>query len=44
MGDLKAGVEFELTAEGSGSDALLADLRQVLEDLQVADRVQIKTE
>ena len=44
VNDLKVSVAFELTAHGSGSDALLADLRQVLDDLQVADRVRIKTE
>ena len=44
VSDLKVGVAFELTADGSGSDALLADLRQILDDLQIADRVQIKAE
>ena len=44
VSDLKVSVAFELTADSSGSDALLADLRQVLDDLQVADRVRIKAE
>ena len=39
--DLKVGVAFDLTADGPGSDALLADLRQVLDDLQLSDRIQI---
>ncbi|MXW36130.1 MAG: AAA family ATPase, partial [Chloroflexi bacterium] len=32
--DLKVGVTFELTADGAGADPLLADLRQILDDLQ----------
>ena len=43
-GDLKAGVTFELTANGPGADALLADLRQILDDLQLTERVQIDVE
>ena len=39
--DLKVGVTFELTADGPGTDALLADLRQILDDLQLGDRVRI---
>ena len=39
--DLKVGVAFDLTADGRGSAALLADLRQVLDDLQLSDRIQI---
>ena len=40
-GDPKVGVTFELAAEGSSADALLADLRQILEDLQLTERVDI---
>ena len=43
-GDLKVGVTFELTADGPGADALLADLRQILDDLQLTERVQIDVE
>ena len=35
------GVTFELTTDGPGTDALLADLRQILDDLQLDDRVRI---
>ena len=42
--DLKVGVTFELTADGAGSDGLLADLRQILDDLQLAERVRIDIE
>ena len=42
--DLKVGVTFELTADGSGTDALLADLRQILDDLQLGERVHIDVE
>ena len=42
--DLKVGVTFELTADGAGTDPLLADLRQILDDLQVADRIRIEVE
>ena len=43
-GDLKVGVTFELTADGGGTDALLADLRQILDDLQLTERVRIDVE
>ena len=43
-GDLKVGVTFELTADGPGTDALLADLTQILDDLQLTKRVQIDVE
>ena len=39
--DLKVGVTFDLTADGTGTDALLADLRQILEDLQLGECVRI---
>ena len=42
--DLKVGVTFELTADGPGTDALLADLRQILDDLQLAERIRIDVE
>ena len=38
------GVTFELTADGPGANALLADLRQILDDLQLTERVQIDVE
>ena len=42
--DLKVGVTFELTADGAGADPLLADLRQILDDLQLGDRIRIDVE
>ena len=43
-GDLKVSVTFELTADGAGTDPLLADLRQILDDLQLGERVRIDVE
>lgn len=42
--DLKVSVTFNLTADGRGADALLADLRQILDDLQLAERIRIDVE
>ena len=42
--DLKVGVTFELTADGPGTDAFLADLRQILDDLQIRERIRIDVE
>ena len=42
--DLKVGVTFELTTDGAGADPLLADLRQILDDLQLGDRIRIDVE
>ena len=42
--DLKVGVTFELTADGAGTDPLLADLRQILDDLQLSEHVRIDVE
>ena len=42
--DLKVGVTFELAADGAGADPLLADLRQILDDLQLADRIRVDVE
>lgn len=42
--DLKVGVAFELTTDGASADPLLADLREILEDLQLADRIRIDVE
>ena len=42
--DLRVGVTFELTTDGAGSDPLLADLRQILDDLQLGERVRIDVE
>ena len=39
--DLKVGVTFQLTADGPETDALLADLRQILDDLQLGERIRI---
>ena len=39
--DLRVGVVFEMTADGPGTDPLVADLRQILDDLQLSDRVRI---
>ncbi len=41
-GDLRVTVAFELTARGPEKNALQADLRQILDDLQLADRVRIE--
>jgi len=38
---LKVGVSFELTTSGADAAALQADLRQVLDDLTLGDRVCI---
>ena len=42
--DLKVGVTFKLAADGEGANSLLADLRQILDDLQVSDRIRIEVE
>lgn len=42
--DLKVGVTFELTADGAVVDPRLADLRQILDDLQLGERVRIDGE
>ena len=42
--DLKVGVTFDLTADRPGTDALLADLHQILDDLQLTDRIRIDVE
>ena len=42
--DLKVAVTFEVTADGAGTDPLLADLRQILDDLQLGERVRIDVE
>ena len=42
--DLKVGVTFELTTDGAGADPLLADLRQILDDLQLGDRIRVDVE
>ena len=42
--DLKVGVTFKLMTDGPASDALLAALRQILDDLQLADRIAIDVE
>ena len=39
--DLKIGVSFELTTSGSDADTVLADLRQILDDVTLGDRVRI---
>ena len=39
--DLTIGVTFEVTVDGPGAGALADDLRQILDDLHVADRVRI---
>ena len=43
-GELKVGVTFEVTADGPAAEALLADLRQILDDLQLTERVRIDVE
>lgn len=39
--NLKVGVSFELTTNGADADAMAADLRQILDDLTLGDRVRI---
>ena len=43
-GDLRVEVAFELTTSGPGADALLAELRQILDDLRLSERVRIDAE
>ena len=43
-GELRVTVSFELTAGGPGTDALLADLRRVVDDLRLGDSLGIETE
>ena len=42
--DLRVGVTFELTADGASAEALLADLRQILEDMELGRRIRIDVE
>ena len=42
--DLKVGVTFELTADGAGADSLLAELGQILDDLQLVDCIRVDVE
>ena len=42
--DLKVGVTFELTADGAGADPLLVELGQILDDLQLVDRIRVDVE
>ncbi len=42
--ELKVKVQFEMRANGREGDALLVDLRQVLDDLHLANRVNIDVE
>ena len=39
--NLKVGVSFELITNGADADAMAADLRQILDDLMLGDRVRI---
>ena len=43
-GDLRVDVSFELTTSGPEADALRAELRQILEDLRLTERMQIDAE
>jgi len=43
-GDLTVGVTCQLSTSGSGADALLTELRQILDDLRLTERVRIDTE
>ena len=43
-GDLTVGVKCELSTSGPGADALVTELRQILDDLQLAERVRIDAE
>ena len=38
---LKVGMTFELTADAQLTDTLLTDVRQILDDLQLGDSVNI---
>jgi Predicted ATPase (AAA+ superfamily) len=41
--DLKVGVEFSITIEAEAAKALESDLRQILDDLSLTNRVRIET-
>ena len=41
-GELHIGVEFEVRASAEGAKNLVADLRQVLQELGLADRIRIE--
>ena len=43
-GDLTVGVKCEVSTGGPGADALLTELRQILDDLRLTERVRIDTE
>ncbi len=42
--DLKAGIDLRVTVDGAVAENLLGDLRQILEDLGIADKVEIGVE
>ena len=42
--DLKIGVTFELTADVQRTEALLADVRQILDDLELSPQIHIEVE
>ena len=43
-GELRVTVSFELAAGGPGTDALLADLRRIVDDLRLGDSLEIDAE
>ena len=40
--DLKLGVDFSVTVNDEVAESLTSDLRQILDDLGLADKVQIQ--
>ena len=40
--DLKLGVDFSVTVNDDVAESLTSDLRQILDDLELADKVQIQ--
>ena len=40
--ELKLGVQFSATVEGDRADGLVADLKQILDDLGLSERVDIR--
>jgi len=42
--ELKVGIDLSVTIDGSSAEHLLGDLRQILNDLGIADQVHLDAE